>query len=65
LPEITALAPATARSIQDWVVDVKQLQRELPDLISTDEYAVCQGAILEMFGEEVVPPRRGLASRTR
>src|SRR3974390_2476313 len=36
-----------------------------PGLITTDEYAPYEGAILEAFGTEVVPPRTGKPGRPR
>jgi hypothetical protein len=37
----------------------------VPDLITTDEYSADEGAILEAFGTEVVPPRTGKPGRPR
>jgi hypothetical protein len=37
----------------------------LMDLITTDEYAPYRGAILEAYGETVVPPRTGKRGRPR
>ena len=37
----------------------------MPRLITTDEYSAYEGAILEAFGEEVVPPRTGRRGRPR
>jgi hypothetical protein len=36
-----------------------------PELITTDEYSAYEGAILEAFGTEVVPPRTGKPGRPR
>ena len=36
-----------------------------PELITTDEYTAYEGAILEAFGTEVVPPRTGKPGRPR
>jgi IS1 family transposase/transposase-like protein len=56
----------TAESVQELVSDVKErLDGRVPELITTDEYASYQGAILEAFGEEVVPPRTGKAGRPK
>lgn len=56
----------TAESAQELVADVKgRLGGRTPELITTDEYAPYQGAILEAFGEEVVPPRTGRPGRPR
>jgi IS1 family transposase/transposase-like protein len=56
----------TAESVEELVTDVKErLDGRVPDLITTDEYAPYQGAILEAFGEEVVPPRTGRPGRPR
>jgi IS1 family transposase/transposase-like protein len=56
----------TAETVQELVSDVKErLEGRTPELITTDEYAPYQGAILETFGEEVVPPRTGKPGRPR
>ena len=56
----------TAESVQELVTDVKErLDGRVPELITTDEYAPYEGAILEAFGEEVVPPRTGQPGRPR
>jgi IS1 family transposase/transposase-like protein len=56
----------TAESAAELVEDVKErLGGRTPDLITTDEYAPYEGAILEAFGEEVVPPRTGKRGRPR
>jgi IS1 family transposase/transposase-like protein len=56
----------TAETVQELVADVKErLGGRTPDLITTDEYAPYQGAILETFGAEVVPPRTGKPGRPR
>ena len=50
----------TAESVQELVGDVKErLDGRVPELITTDEYSAYEGAILEAFGTEVVPPRTG------
>jgi IS1 family transposase len=54
----------TAGSAHELVSDVKaRLGGRTPDLITTDEYAPYEGAILEAFGTEVVPPRTGKRGR--
>jgi IS1 family transposase len=54
----------TADSVAELVGDVKErLDGRTPALITTDEYAPYEGAILEVFGEEVVPPRTGKRGR--
>lgn len=56
----------TAETVQELVADVKErLGGRTPELITTDEYAPYSGAILEAFGEEVVPPRTGRPGRPR
>jgi IS1 family transposase/transposase-like protein len=56
----------TAESVQELVADVKQrLRGRPPGLITSDEYAPYEGAILEAFGTEVVPPRTGKRGRPR
>ena len=56
----------TAESVQELVGDVKErLDGRVPDLITTDEYSAYEGAILEAFGTEVVPPRTGKPGRPR
>jgi len=56
----------TAESVQELVDDVKQrLGGRAPELITTDEYSAYEGAILEAFGTEVVPPRTGKPGRPR
>jgi IS1 family transposase len=56
----------TAETVQELVADVKgRLEGRTPELITTDEYAAYQGAILETFGQEVVPPRTGKPGRPR
>jgi IS1 family transposase len=65
---VLAVVPGerTAGSVEELVGDVKgRLGGRVPDLITTDEYAPYQGAILEAFGEEVVPPRTGQPGRPR
>jgi IS1 family transposase/transposase-like protein len=54
----------TAESAQELVLDVKErLGGRTPALITTDEYAPYEGAILEAFGTQVVPPRTGKRGR--
>lgn len=56
----------TAESVKELVVDVKErLGGRTPELITTDEHAPYEGAILEVFGTEVVPPRTGKPGRPR
>src|SRR4051812_25918457 len=56
----------TAETVQELVGDVKErLDGRVPDLITTDEYSAYEGAILEVFGTEVVPPRTGQPGRPR
>jgi IS1 family transposase/transposase-like protein len=56
----------TAETVQELVADVKgRLDGRAPDLIMTDEFAPYPGAILEVFGEVVVPPRTGKRGRPR
>jgi len=56
----------TAESVQELVTDVKErLDGRVPELITTDEYSASEGAILEAFGTEVVPPRTGKPGRPR
>jgi IS1 family transposase len=56
----------TAESVQELVDDVKgRLGGRAPELITTDEYSAYEGAILEAFGTEVVPPRTGKPGRPR
>ena len=56
----------TVEAVQELVADVKKrLGGWTPALITTDESASDQGAILEAFGEEVVPPRTCKPGRPR
>jgi IS1 family transposase len=56
----------TAEKVQQLVADVKQrLGGHLPDLITTDEYPAYEAAILQAYGEEVVPQRTGKPGRPR
>src|SRR4051795_6109828 len=58
--------PRTAESVRELVGDVKgRLDGRTPELITTDEYSAYEGAILEAFGDEVVPPRTGKPGRPR
>ncbi len=51
---------------RSWSRDVKErLGGRAPALITTDEYSAYEGAILEAFGTEVVPPRTGKPGRPR
>jgi IS1 family transposase len=63
---VVAVVPGerTAESVQELVTDVKErLDGRAPELITTDEYSAYEGAILEAFGDEVVPPRTGKPGR--
>jgi len=62
-----ARATAEGRFERELIpVAVKDDDRaDTDELITTDEYASYQGAILEAFGEEVVPPRTGKAGRPK
>jgi IS1 family transposase len=65
---VLAVVPGerTAESVEELIGDVKgRLDGRTPDLITTDAYAPYPGAILEAFGEEVVPPRSGKPGRPR
>src|SRR5436309_4554953 len=65
---VVAVVPGerTAGSVQELVGDVKErLGGRPPELITTDEYSAYEGAILEAFGDEVVPPRTGKRGRPR
>lgn len=56
----------TAESVEELVRDVRgRLGGRAPRLITTDEYSAYEGAILEVFGTEVVPPRTGRRGRPR
>jgi IS1 family transposase len=56
----------TSESVKELVAEVKgRLDGRTPELITTDEYAPYEGAILEAFGSEVVPPRTGKPGRPR
>jgi IS1 family transposase/transposase-like protein len=56
----------TAESVRELVEDVKgRLDGRAPELITTDEYAPYEGAILDAFGTEVVPPPTGKRGRPR
>lgn len=56
----------TAESVEELVRDVRErLAGRVPRLITTDEYSAYEGAILEAFGTEVVPPRTGRRGRPR
>lgn len=65
---VVAVVPGerTAQSVEELVGDVKErLGGRVPRLITTDEYSAYEGAILEAFGVEVVPPRTGRPGRPR
>src|SRR3954464_5790200 len=65
---VLAVVPGerTAGSARELVGDVKgRLGGRAPRLITTDEYSAYEGAILEAFGTEVVPPRTGKPGRPR
>jgi IS1 family transposase/transposase-like protein len=65
---VLAVVPGerTAETVEGLVGEVKErLGGRTPALITTDEYAPYRGAILEAFGEEVVPPRTGKRGRPR
>ncbi len=54
----------TAENTQKLVQDFKErTQGRIMDLITTDEYAPYESAILEAYGETVVPPRTGKRGR--
>jgi IS1 family transposase len=54
----------TAENVQHLVDDVKQrMEGRIPNLITTDEYSAYEAAILEAYGEEVVPERTGRRGR--
>jgi IS1 family transposase len=56
----------TTGSVQELVGEVKgRLGGRPPALITTDEYSAYEGAILDAFGTEVVPPRTGRRGRPR
>src|SRR3954452_261449 len=65
---VLAVVPGerTAESVQELVNAVQErLDGRAPALITTDEYSAYEGAILEAFGTEVVPPRTGQPGRPR
>ena len=65
---VVAVVPGerTTESVEELVGDVKgRLGGRPPALITTDEYSAYEGAILEAFGVEVVPPRTGRPGRPR
>ncbi|MEK7995215.1 MAG: hypothetical protein AAB403_15530 [Planctomycetota bacterium] len=56
----------TAENVQELVRDVKRrLEDEIPRLITTDEYPAYETAILEAYGETVVPDRTGKPGRPK
>ncbi len=55
-----------AENVQQVVTAAKErMQGRVPDLITTDEYSAYETAILETYGEEVVPPRTGKPGRPK
>ncbi len=65
---VVAVVPGerTAESVEELVGEVKgRLDGRAPKLITTDDYSAYEGAILEAFGIEVVPPRTGRPGRPR
>ena len=54
-----------ARCVAAFWDQARRLEGRAPELITTDEYSAYEGAILEAFGEEVVPPRTGRPGRPR
>jgi hypothetical protein len=56
----------TKENVQALVNDFKaRTGGRLMNLITTDEYAAYETAILEAYGQEVVPPRTGKRGRPR
>jgi len=54
----------TAENVQQLVNDVKQrMAGRIPNLITTDEYRAYETAILEAYGQEVLPARTGRPGR--
>ena len=63
---VSVVPGADGESVQELVRDVQDAPAgRVPRLITTDEYSAYEGAILEAFGEEVVPPRTGRRGRPR
>jgi IS1 family transposase/transposase-like protein len=65
---VVAVVPGerTAETVEELVRDVRgRLGGRVPRLITTDAYSAYEGAILEAFGREVVPPRTGRRGRPR
>ena len=57
---------ATAENVQKLVQDFKErTESRTPSLITTDEYAAYPAAILEAYGEEVIPERTGKPGRPK
>jgi IS1 family transposase len=52
----------TQELVQDFK---KRTEGRIPNLITTDEYAVYKTAILEAYGEEVIPERTGKPGRPK
>jgi hypothetical protein len=56
----------TAENTADLVRDFhRRTSGRLMDLITSDEYAPYRGAILEIYGETITPPRTGKRGRPR
>jgi IS1 family transposase len=56
----------TAENVQQLVEEVKQRTGgEVPDLITTDEYPAYETAILDAYGQSVVPERTGKPGRPK
>jgi len=59
-----AVGPRTAEMARSLLEGVKgRLGGRTPELITSDEYAAYPEVILEVFGEEVTPPRTGKPGR--
>ena len=56
----------TGENVQELVQDFKQrTEGRIPNLITTDFYAAYETAILQAYGEEVVPERTGKPGRPK
>jgi IS1 family transposase len=56
----------TAENVQELVQDFRRrTEGRIPNLITTDEYAAYETAILEAYGEEVIPERTGQRGRPK
>jgi IS1 family transposase len=56
----------TAENVEELVEDVKQrMGGRVPDLVTTDEYPAYETAILNAYGETVVPERTGKPGRPK